>query len=282
MLERAHVAVVQGVGHEGVAAAIARHRLREPALVAIAGRQDHVTGTHAHTVFGAQVDVRVVRFDRGDGGAVVDACAVLLALGKQAVAEAVRVHAGGQAAQDRAIRMHAVVVPERLAFDPFHRQFVRLAGLQLVAQVFYVARAAGVVQAVLAREVGAAEGIAQALQVEDGLRAGAIRQRRGGHAVLLGQFDHRRIDFVLQQGGAGRGAPPADVALFDHYDFMAVAQQFVRDQRGGDATTDDGDLALGVLLQARVGAHQAVADRPERVATFEVHAVSISEQAAVS
>ncbi|MEA5233193.1 hypothetical protein VB153_11885 [Xanthomonas fragariae] len=53
-----------------------------------------------------------------------------------------------------------------------------------------------------------------------------------------------------------------------------MAQQFMRDQRGGDSVTDDGDLALNVLLKARVGAHQSVADRPERVAAFKVHAAS--------
>ncbi|KAG1079282.1 hypothetical protein G6F40_016375 [Rhizopus arrhizus] len=80
------------------------------------------------------------------------------------------------------------------------------------------------------------------------------------------------VDLVLQQRGAGGGAAPADVALFDHRHIVAMVGQLVGDQRAGNAAADHQHVAAQVLLQRREGVDQAVAYCPPRVATLQVHA----------
>ncbi len=110
------------------------------------------------------------------------------------------------------------------------------------------------------------------LQLVDGLGAGLVGERRIGFAMALGQIDQVRVDFVLQQRGTGGGAAPADVPLLQHRHVEAMAGQFIGDQRAGDTAAEHGDVAAMVGFQARKRLHQPVADRPEGVTAFEVHA----------
>jgi hypothetical protein len=79
------------------------------------------------------------------------------------------------------------------------------------------------------------------------------------------------VDFVLDQGGACRCTTPADVALLDHRDIESSVSEMIGDQRSGDSTADDRDIALEVASKRRKRPHQSVLDRPKRVTTLEVH-----------
>ncbi|MNP81326.1 hypothetical protein D3C76_1796500 [compost metagenome] len=51
-----------------------------------------------------------------------------------------------------------------------------------------------------------------------------------------------------------------------------MGRQLIGDQRTGDAATDHQHIAVQILFQRRKGLDQAIAHRPPRVATLQVHA----------
>ena len=79
------------------------------------------------------------------------------------------------------------------------------------------------------------------------------------------------VDFILQQGGAGRRATPADVALVNNDNIMTVASQFICDQRAGYARAHDYHITLQVGIKLWERKHQAILDCPEGVSAFQVH-----------
>jgi hypothetical protein len=146
------------------------------------------------------------------------------------------------------------------AHDPFRLQYG------------HVAAPAGVVEAAHASEVDVVDFSGECLQHGDRVGAGAVGEGGIGFAKAFGQLGHVRVNFVLQQRGAGRGTAPANVALLDHRNIVAVFCQLVGDQRAADAdAAANHHAATQVALQPWECMHQAVLDRPERIAAFQIH-----------
>ncbi|KAG0925011.1 hypothetical protein G6F32_013709 [Rhizopus arrhizus] len=135
------------------------------------------------------------------------------------------------AGQQRTTGVHVEAFPQRLRAQPARIQADAPPRGTLGHQAWHVAMAAGQVQAVHALEVHVLQAAGHLAQRRDCLGTGEVGPCGGVLPVALGQLQQMCVDLVLQQRGAGGGAAPADVALFDHRHIVAMVGQLVGDQR---------------------------------------------------
>ncbi len=274
--EKAQLRFRHGIGDQGVAAAVARHALLQPVLAGIARGDDQMPRADSEAGVGAQARPARGGGDLGHPRTVEDRCAPFPQALQQAMGQAVRIHARRLPAEQGGRGVEAVVRAYATGRQQFHLQPVLPARGMFPLQRAHVAAAAGVVQAAVARETHVAPRRGEPMQLVDGIGAGTVGQGGIGFAVALGQIDQMGVDLVLQQRRAGGRAAPAHVALFEDRHVEAMAGQFIRDQRTGNAATQHGHVASMVRFQARKGLHQAVADRPEGIPAFQIHACPAS------
>ncbi len=79
------------------------------------------------------------------------------------------------------------------------------------------------------------------------------------------------VEFVLEESGAGGGAAVAEWAAVDEDGFDAGVDEVMGDECAGDATADDGDGAMEVMVEWGKDEGGGVEAHPESGVGFEVH-----------
>ena len=195
----------------------------------------------------------------GDGGAEKAGGQAAGVGGEAAVGEEGRRPVDGEAAAEG-----GPVEPGRLEADGAAR-------LGLAGEAGGVEEVAGEIEAVARLLPGRdAEG-ARSGEERPGGEEGAAPGAGGvGRADALGEEGERRVDLVLDEGGARRGRAEGGAAAVDDEDAVAVAGEELGDERAGYAGADDEDVGeLGAVELDPVEGGQAPG-HPDRAPGPEV------------
>ena len=125
--------------------------------------------------------------------------------------------------------LEAIMFFYGVRFQPMHIKAMFLSEQKFIFKRCFIPSPTGVIQTFLHSKVDITESLRQFLQIANGLGTCLISSQGIHFTIPFSQFCQMRINFILQQGGTGCCAAPADISLFQNRDRITVCTEFISD-----------------------------------------------------